>query len=160
MPGLQVYPSQAAAKMTPDDDSRISTTGDKIAENKKEDKLHAIRFEFKNNTSEVVFIRRCRLTEATAEFKAHRKAFMSIGEEAYELKFQPAGAKDYTKNEIILQTDEKCKTIIPLEEAWNGQIPRGQKRQWFPPFRKVPKFFCICYEVSSGKRSYSIRTAF
>jgi hypothetical protein len=167
LPGLQVFPSRSAAKVVPVDseDDWLDQMSTISAKPKKEvskptKKLPAILFEFKNTTREVVFIHRCRLTEITPEFRAHNAAFFDVGERAYELKFRPEMNHEYKMKEIVLQTGEIAQTIMPLAEDWNGEIPRTHKRQWFPPFRKIPKLFCIRYEVSAGNRTYNIRTIF
>ena len=151
--GLQVFPTPTFGKITPDEPGSASL-------DLKPQKVPGILFEFKNNTAEVVFIQRCRLTEVTEKFRAHNKAFFDVGEHSYELKFKGAASHDYNLKEVILQTGQSSKTMILLETEWDGQIPKKHSRKWLPPFTKKPILFCISYEVTAGERSYKIRTTF
>jgi hypothetical protein len=151
--GLQVFPSPSSSKVMPDDPARVTADF-------KPEKLPSIRFDFKNTTGEVVFIHRCRLTNVTPRFRAHNRAFFDVGEQAYELKFQRPGSRDYILKEIILQTGETAKTIIPLESEWDGNIPKKHSRSMLPPFRKQPSLFCIRYEATAGDKTYNIKTLF
>lgn len=151
--GLQVFPSPSFVKVTPDDTAPIQP-------GVVPEKVPSIKFEFKNTTTEVVFIHRCRLTDVTANFRAHNKAFFDVGEQAYELKFRSPGTHDYTLKEVILQTGETAKTVIPLESVWDGLIRKTHSRSLLPPFNKRPHLFCIRYEATAGDKSYNIKTIF